>query len=298
MEIILDKSYLDGAPTASVRSLCEHFHVLMSDELFFELLTTEVPSQKRCFAKLPERENPLVLIPNVGALLRFELDHQRECAPLTQHQIPDRYIFHDKLREGTFVCEGEVLENLTAWRAQVEGDTRGFVERCKVVHHFFPDLNGIERKDFPAAVAVARRKIAADHDFVRKIYESFLKEDAPPDAPSPGDLTPEWSWFRWVQCQIIAGLRFYQRYQGHFPEELGPEFWRRAEHSMLDVYYVILGSLAGAIATYDKEIREDFLALRPDAVLLSPGILGAAGASQPLKIGAWQAGTAHPLHTG
>lgn len=124
MEVILDKSYLDGASTASIRSLCEHFHVLMSDELLFELLITEVPSQKRCFAKLPEGENPIDLIPNVGVLLRFDLDHQRECAPLIQHQILDRYNFHDKLREGTFVCEGEVLENLTAWRAHVVPDIR------------------------------------------------------------------------------------------------------------------------------------------------------------------------------
>ncbi|MBI4536050.1 MAG: hypothetical protein HY708_07210 [Ignavibacteriae bacterium] len=291
-EIVLDKSYLDGAPTASVHALCDHFHVLLSDELFFELMTTDVLSQKRCFAKLPERENPVNLIPNVGVLLRFEREHQRGSGPLTQHRLPDRYIFHKKLREGTFVCEGEVLENLTAWRAQVEGDTREFVERSKIVHQFFPELNGIEWKEFPAAVGEARRKIAGDHDFVRQVYESFLDEDAPPDAPAPGALTPEWAWFRWVQCQIIAGLRLFQRYQGRFPEDPSPEFWRRAEHSMLDLYYVILGSLAGAIATRDNEIREDFLALRPDAVLLSPDILGATGANQPPNTDARQAGSA------
>lgn len=287
-EIVLDKSYLDGAPTASVRALCEHFHVLLSDELFFELMTTDVLSQKRCFAKLPERENPVNLIPNVGVLLRFEREHQRGSAPLTTHRLPDRFVFHKNLREGTFVCEGEVLKNLTAWRTQAEVDTRDFVERSKIVHQFFPELNGIEWKDFPAAVREARRKIAGDHDFVRQVYESFLDEDAPPDAPSPGALTPEWAWFRWVQCQIIAGLRLFQRYQGRFPEDPSPEFWRRAEHSMLDLYYVILGSLAGAIATRDNEVRNDFLALRPDAVLLSPGLLGTTGANQPLNTDAQQ----------
>ena len=46
---------------------------------------------------------------------------------------------------------------------------------------------------------------------------------------------------------------------------------------MLDVYYVILGSLAGAMATFDTAIQEDFLTVRPDAVMLSPGVLGGVG---------------------
>lgn len=272
MEIVLDKSYLDGAPTASVRSLCEHFDALLSDELFFELMTTEPLSQKRCFSKLPDRENPVGLVPNVGFLLRFEREHQRSCAPLAQHRIPDRYVFHKKLREGSFVCEGEVLDNLNAWRTRVEADTKEFVERCQVVHQFFPELNGIEWKDFPAAVTEARKKIATDDDFVREIYASFLDEAAPPDAPSPGLLTGDWAWFRWVQCQILAALRIFQKHQGRFPETPSSDFLRRAEHSMLDVYYVILGALSGGIATLDSEIREDFLAIRPDAAMVSPGV--------------------------
>ena len=297
-EIVLDKSYLDGAPTASVRSLCEHFNVLLSEELFFELITTEARSQKQCFSKLPDRENPVNLVRNVGFLLRFERERQRGCAPLTQHRLPDRYVFNKKLREGVFVCEGEVLENLYAWRTRVDADTKDFVERCTVVHQFFPELNGIEWKDFPAAVSQARRKIATEEDFVREIYASFLDEDAPSDAPSPGVLTPDWAWFRWVQCQILAALRIFQKHQGHFPENLGSEFWCRAEHSMLDVYYVILGSLAGAIATLDTEIREDFLAVRPDAVMLSPGVLEGTGANPPLNTDARQAGSDRSPCTG
>ena len=281
MEIVLDKSYLDGAPTASVQSLCKNFDVLLSDELFFELMTTEARSQIRCFSKLPERETPLTLIPNVGVLLRFERERKTACSPLTQHRFTDRYVFNTKLREGTFVCEGEVLKSLDTWRMQVETDTRDFVERCKVVHKFFPELNGIQWKDFPGAIAQARRKIASDHHFVREIYRSFLDEDNQSDAPSADALTPDWAWFRWVQCQILAALRMFQRHQGRFPENPGEDFWRRAEHSMLDVYYVILGSLAGAMATFDTEIREDFLAVHPDAVMLSPGVLGGVGGREP-----------------
>lgn len=170
----------------------------------------------------------------------------------------------------------------------MRGERKDFVERCKVVHQFFLELSGIEWKDFPAATAEARRKIAFNQDFVREIYASFLDEDAPSEAPSPDVLTPDWAWFRWVQCQIIAALRIFERHQGRFPKNPGADFWRKAEHAMLDIYYVILGSLAGAIATLDTEIRDDFLTVCPDAVILSPGVLGRAGANPPLNTDARQ----------
>ncbi|MBI3015571.1 MAG: hypothetical protein HYY65_11040, partial [Candidatus Tectomicrobia bacterium] len=244
-EIVLDKSYLDGAPTSSVLALCDRFEVLLSDELFFEMMTTAPHSQKRCFSKLPNRENPVGLIPNAGFLLRFERENQRQCTPLRQHRFNDRYIFNQKLRKGSFVFEGEVLENLNRWRSQVEGDTKKFVDRWLVVHQFFPELNGIEWRDFPAAITKVRQKIALDYDFVRGLYASLLHEDAPPHAPAPATVGPPWAWFRWVQCQVLAALRIFERYGGRLPQNPGPEFWRKAEHSMLDVYYVILGTLAG-----------------------------------------------------
>ena len=227
----------------------------------------------RCFSKLPNRENPVALIPNVGFLLRFERECQHSCAPLAQHRFNGRFGFNRKLREGAYVFEGKVLEDLNAWHAQVDADTKDFVERCLAVHNFFPELNGIGWKDFPAAIDAARRKTASEAEFVRKIYASFLGEEASADAPPPHVLSSDWAWFRWVQCQILAALRIFKRYNGRFPENPGTDFWRRAEHSMHDAYYVILGSLAGALATLDTEIREDFLLLCPDAVMLSPNVL-------------------------
>ena len=276
-EIVLDKSYLDGAQAVSVAYLCEHYKVLVSDELFFELITTSEESQKRCFEKLPNHPNPVTLIPNVGSLLRFELMQRRPCSPLSEHRLSDDYVFNRKLREGNYVFEGDVLETLNEWRAQVESDTRDFVTRCLVVHHFFPKLNGIEWKDFPKAIADARRKISSEHNFVRQIYALFLKDDAPSDALDPGVLDPRWAWFRWVQCQILAALRVFGRYQGQFPANPGARFWRNAEHSMLDIYYVILGSLVGSIASFDGEVREDFLMVCPDGVLWSPGAVQGLG---------------------
>lgn len=276
-EVVLDKSYLDGAPTSSVRFLCDNFTVLLSDELFYELMTTRPESQKRCFSKLPNRRNPVALIPNVGSLLRYEREHNQSCTPISRHKLGDDYIFNRKLREGSFVIEGEVLENLEAWKTQVANDTKEFIERWVIVHQFFPELNGIEWKEFPEAIRQARRKIATDYDFVRSIYASFLDEDAPPDSPKPEALDANWGFFRWVQCQILNALRLFARYQGKLPNALSEDFVRKAEHSMIDTYFVILGSLAGAMATLDEEIREDLLLLCPDCFFVSPKVVTGGG---------------------
>lgn len=273
LEIVLDKSYLDRRASVSVVRLCDRYTVLMPQELFFEMMTTSAESQRRCFSKLPDRNNPVALIPPAGFLFRVELQHQRGCAPLSQHRVDAYpYAFNQRLRDGTFVPQAEDWERLTEWRNKVKADTQRFVNRCLVVHHFFSELNGINQKDFRAAVSAARQKIARDAHFVRQIYASFLNEHAPPGAPSPDLLDPGWAFFRWVQCQMLSALRIFARYRGALPREAGPEFWTRVEHSMLDVYYVILGSLAGGLATFDNEIKEDFLLLCPDSVTLAPGV--------------------------
>ncbi len=288
--VVLDKSYLDGASTQAVHALCSGHDVLVSDELFFELMTTCPQSQQRCFSKLPEKTNPVSLIPNVGSLLRYEMEHQEPCTPVARHRISDTFQFNSKLRDGSFVFEGQVLNDLKAWQQRIAEDTQGFIERWSIVHQFFPELNGIEWKDFPVAIEEARKKTATNGDFIRAIYASFLEEDAPKDAPRPEDISPGWAFFRWVQCQILYGLRLFGRYQGKIPNPQGTVFIEKAEHTMLDSYHVIHGSLVGAMATLDKEVREDLLLVLPSGILIPAAM--PAGANNGLQGDAPQAARA------
>lgn len=270
-EIVLDKSYLDGASSSAIAALCDTYQVLFPEQLLFELLTTRLESQRRCFGKFPDQDqvNAVALIPNVGSLMRFEATSGQPCVPLFARRIEVDFVFNRKLREGTYVPEGQVLQDLSQWQHEVQEDAKDFLVRCQLVHQFFPELNGIEYKVFPAAVDAARTKVANDLNFVRTIYSSFLDQDAPAGAPSPEQLNEKWAWFRWIQCQLLAALRIFKRYQGRIPEPPTPNILRRGEHSMHDVYYVILGSLAGTIASRDAEILEDFRLVSPDGTAVS-----------------------------
>lgn len=274
MDIVIDKSFLDGAPTDQVHCLCKEASVLFSEALFFELLTTSSKSQKRCFSKFPATPNPVLLIPNVGTMLRYELENGTSCTPLVQHKISENFQFNDKLRQGTYVPEGNVLQTLKEWEAQVKADTEEFLVRCSIVHQFFPELNGIEYKKLQSEIDGARKRIAEDYDLVRSIYKSFLEEDAPSNAPNPDLIGPDWVFFRWVQCQILSALRMFGKYQGKIELPASERIFTRAEHTMHDIYYTIMATLSGALATGDQEIIDDFLLACPEGVLVKKRLIG------------------------
>ena len=61
----------------------------------------------------------------------------------------------------------------------------------------------------------------------------------------------------------------FERYQCKVPTNPTSGVLERAEHSMHDIEYVILGSLAGAIASNDDEVIEDFRLACPNGKLVT-----------------------------
>jgi hypothetical protein len=197
------------------------------------------------------------------------MDSRTPCGPLVRHIIEGDYIFHPNLRTGTYIPDGDVLKTLQSWQQQVTKDANTFLELCQSVHQFFPELIGIEFRDLPAAVAATRTRVAEDPEVVRAVYATFLREDLPPNAPLPSEIGLEWAWFRQIQCQLLAALRIFERYQCNVPKNPTPGVIERAEHSMHDMEYVVLGALVGAIASNDAEIIADFRLAGPNGTLVT-----------------------------
>jgi len=82
MKIVLDKSLLEGSSADTIQELCSQHQVIMPEVLLLEVLTTESKSMVKCFKKFPEIENPLALVPNVGSLIRYETENNRQRSPI------------------------------------------------------------------------------------------------------------------------------------------------------------------------------------------------------------------------
>lgn len=267
-KLVIDKSFLDGASTTQVRDVVARYHALVIEPLFYELMTTEKPDmQRKAFAKFPPEPGSFSLIPNIGTLLRNELERREPLRRLEGCAIEGVHKFNDGLRDGNYVPNGQVLEDLQAWEAEVVGSTQTFLEMSQSVHQFFPELSGIEFRDFPAAIATARQTVATSQDRVMQIFAQLRTQDETSMLP-PEIVGPDWISYRFLQCHLLAALRLFGKHQGNI--NVTPGVRLRAEHAMHDLEYVLAGSMVGGIATNDREVEEDFRLLCPGGLVIKP----------------------------
>ena len=272
VELIIDKSFLDGASPEEMSELCRDYFVIMPYELFFELMTTRDESRRRCFNNLGDSANPVALLAEIGELLTYESDTKICCTPLSERCLSVNYQFNRGLRDGTFQFSGDVLEERDRLTVQFQNDAAVFADMYTRVHEFFPEIDAIRfpHKEFRCAVEAAKRKVACDTDFVKEVYGSLRDAQTFPSPwPHPDRINGEWAFFRWVQCKVLAALRLYLKHQGSIPPDPGRPFWTKTEHSMVDAYYLIYGALTGALASRDHEMIEDFQLLSPGGIVVS-----------------------------
>jgi len=270
-QVIIDKSYLDAASPSQVRQLCTKHTVLMADVLFYELMTTNERSRKHCFNKFPDTNNPVKLVPNVGSLLKYELDTHQPCTPLYNRCKKINFKFHKGLRAGTFHFTKEQRKGIWKRKAEVKQQTKEFFELAMMVHGFFPYLKRMPYNHFSNSIQKAKQEVATNEEKVREIYMSLLKQNVlPSNAIKPEALGPNWAHFRRIQIRVIYSLDLLLRYQGKLPTNTSDNFWRKIEHEMLDIEYVILGSLAGALASNDNGMIEKYQLVCPNGLLFTP----------------------------
>jgi len=260
VEIVIDKSYLQGSSAEVIGGLCETQTVLFTETLFYELLTTDESARKACFAKFPASENPVVLIPHAGQLFRYEIEHRRAASPLIHHRLPWEFRFNAELASGVFYHPPNEEEALAKWRLAVEHEARTFHEVATSVSTWCPGLRTVSGPALRTACEELKQQACTDANVVRRVYGSLGLDDF----PSASSLDPSWALFRWVQAHLLFSLDHISRYGfadlGHTPE--------RVEHDFHDIQYVIFGSLCGAIATRDKAIASNFSLACPTGTCL------------------------------
>jgi hypothetical protein len=112
---------------------------------------------------------------------------------------------------------------------------------------WFPPL-GKHRPGQPSTyIDYIRLQIATDDGFVRELYRRS-HTDLFPAAERVG---PEWAIFRNLQVDLFTGLWYVEKY--------GPDYEMECEdlhHTLLDMEYILVGVMAGAMASRDAFVMD------------------------------------------
>jgi len=259
MEVVIDKSYLQGTSRDVLRDLCAKHTVLFIEALLYELLTTEEEAvQKACFDKFPQTSDNVVLIPGTGPLFQYEIKHQRPASPLTDFR--DQATFQDLVREA-YDRPLDQQPALAVWRSEIQHEVKTFREVATGLSAWCPALLGAQLPVRNTACEDLKRQACTDVNVVRNIYRSLELEGF----PGAEFLDPSWALFRWVQMHLLFGLDYIRRY-GFADLAAVPA---RIEHDVHDLQYALFGALCGALATKDSDIELNFRMACPAGTLLS-----------------------------
>jgi len=83
-----------------------------------------------------------------------------------------------------------------------------------------------------------------------------------------GAFGPEWALYRWTQVTLLYALELLEKHGQLAPEKLTTKQREKFQHDVIDMQYVVLGVLQGALASKDKRMRAMFKLLRPDGAVL------------------------------
>jgi hypothetical protein len=256
MEIVLDKSYLYRAGPRKMADLCSSHKVLMPEALFYELLTTDPENRAKCFINLPNVDNPLVLVKNVGFIFRAEVERKTPFVDIKDVSVNTRYIFNRNLINPDHEFTDEQKHSISNWEKDINSRIEDFKQKAAVVSGWFPKVKDFRAGSNPRPIEEAKQLVCRDSNVVRKIYDQ-TRHDSFPET----ELVDErWALFREIQMYVLAALDYVRRYGDNNPNAVS----KKIENEYLDLEYCITGLLVGALASQDNRMITRFKSIKPD----------------------------------
>jgi hypothetical protein len=259
--LILDKSYLQGAQPEHIEWLRARYVVFMPDVLFYELLTAEESERMHCFRHLPPGENPVVVLPGVGDLLQYEAKYRKACTPLSERQWVARFKFNDAFREPGVKLSLEDQTVIDELQAKTVKNLENLKGALSSVDGFFPELKGLGPGERPDRISDVKKAIAEDWRMIREIYGMIHGPEFPPAEV----IDPSWALFRWLQVWLVAAVDYVHKYGKNIHTPSAKRFMN--EYHDLD--YTIAATLAEGLASVDIPMVARFQLLCPTGLVIS-----------------------------
>lgn len=263
-EILVDKSWVQGASSETLAAAAAGHDLLMPEPLFYELLTTERDKQIICFARLSSIQSSIRLLCDNGDLLRYEARASEPASPLIDRCIGRNISFHPTSGTTGYPFTREQLDVIAAEQAEREGvRLQDLKEMSSVVSGWFPDLKGLPAGSPRERIRPFLERVSADADMVREIYGAIRA----PEMPDPSMLDERWAFFRLIQVRLVGSLEYIRRYGDGNENAKG----KKVPNFFLDQDYLIPALLAEGLATCDNEMRDYYKLLAPSKRVFSSG---------------------------
>jgi hypothetical protein len=199
----------------------------MPESLFYELLTTSPEKRAKCFRNLPKVENPLVLVKNVGYILRAEVEKRVPFLDIKDASIGIGYVFNRNLVNPHYEFTNEQKYSVLKWKKDISSRVEDFKKKAAVVSGWFPKLKGFKAGSNTEPIEEAKQLVSRDNDVVRKIYDQIRDQAFPPAAM----VDERWGLFREIQVYVVAALDYVFMYGDSNPDALS----RKIENEYLDL---------------------------------------------------------------
>ena len=215
--VVLDKSFLQGSKAASIHEMAESHRLLISDALFYELLSNP-KGRALCFAKFPRKDNPVVLVGHPGALRRREIQTHRPCGKPSLHCENIRFQCNAALLRNDYQLPPHAAATVLEHTEELRADVSSYLDAVRITPTFFPDL--IKGNDASRAIAreEAERAVAGETENLLGFYRLLIPPPGQPPLPPAELVTPDWALFRWLQVKLLFALDVYCRFSGKLPE--------------------------------------------------------------------------------
>lgn len=264
--IVLDKCFLQSTSKAKIFELARLHRLIISDALFYELMTEIEPTRSRCFAKFLPIENPVDLVSHIGTLMRTELDSYQPAGKPSQYRELIRFQFNPLLLSTEYKLPKEAEQEISNATIELHMDVKLFIERAFMTPSFFPDLLTGKQTQRDQAIKDAEQVIATPNALI-DFYSKLESPSGEKPLPSANLITQDWAIYRWLQVQLLFSLDLYVRYHGNIPVELSASIFEKMEHDVLDAQLLMLGCLEGAFATNEKKLKRWFRLICPNGIL-------------------------------
>ncbi len=236
--IVLDKSYIQDCKDEDLTALTKNGRLLVTAELFHEILTDDKVAFRVHFKKLLKFRKYIDIIDHLGTILKYEIDNLVPCTPLSDHFIPG-------------ILNVNYNFNLTD---DQNDHIKGFFEFWEVSSA--KEFEEVVLEIWKECSELKPKDIAQNKELVLRAYE-YLKS---PNLPSADKINQNWAIFRKLQIDLIASLDYMHSYSdGYFNITK-----KNKAHDQIDFRICIFALLTKTIATRDKKIIRYFKLLCPE----------------------------------